>query len=299
VLDGSASAEPDARLYEWGLERESATDGHFQFINPGAGALNLEVDGTVAATGLDCPDCVTSATIDDLSVGAADLATGAVTTTKIAAGAVGASALHTNAVTTVALADGAVTGAKVADGAVGASALHTSAVTTAALADGAVTGVKIADGAVGASTIRSNAVTSIHLTDDAVSGAEIADGAVQTADLAGSAVTSAKIADGTITEADISPTSAIYVSKSQLYERDEQGTLDIVGGLYVEVCCDDANDLPMIASCDVSGPNLQLYGEESLDWSSTTDPAGWNCRFYNTTGGSFTGYAKILCISVP
>ncbi len=89
MLDGSADWEPDARLYEWGLERESATDWHFQFINPGVGALNLDVDGTVAATGLHCPDCVTSAEIANLSITGADLAGDSVTGAKIADGTVG------------------------------------------------------------------------------------------------------------------------------------------------------------------------------------------------------------------
>jgi len=156
VLDGSADAEPDARLYEWGLERESATDGYFQFINPGAGALNLEVDGTVAATGLDCPDCVTSAEIANLSITGADLA------------------------------DDSVSGAKIGDGAVDSDDL----------AVGAVTGIKIAAEAVDSRQIRAGAVENTHLADGAVTAAKIADGTITAADISPAAALDADTLDG-------------------------------------------------------------------------------------------------------
>jgi hypothetical protein len=74
VLDGSVDGEPDARLWEWGLDRASATDWSFSFGNSGAGAMTLEVDGTMKANELDCPSCVTSATIADGTVASADVA---------------------------------------------------------------------------------------------------------------------------------------------------------------------------------------------------------------------------------
>ena len=74
VLDGSADGEPDARLWEWGLDRASATDWSFRFGNSGAGDMTLEVAGTMKATELDCPGCVSSATIADGTVASADVA---------------------------------------------------------------------------------------------------------------------------------------------------------------------------------------------------------------------------------
>lgn len=152
-------------------------------------------------------------------------------------------------------------------------------VTSTALAGSAVTAAKIAAGAVGGSAIHGNAVTSTHIADGAV--------------------TSADILDGTITAADVNPTSSIYVLKGQLYERVESASLDFVGGVVVVVSCDDANDLPVAGSCHTSASNMRLYATEAIYWSSSTFPAAWECRHYNTTGGMYTGYAKILCISVP
>ncbi len=300
VLDGSADSEPDARLYEWGLERESATDWNFQFINPGAGALNLEVDGMVSATGLDCPDCVTSAEIVNLSITGADLADDSVSGAKIADSAVGGTHLATGAVSsakildgTIAaadLADNAVTDVKIAAGAVGANAIHGSAVTTAALADDAVTGAKIAAGA----------VANAQLADNAVTGGKIEDGAVRNADLGANAVTTDKIADGTITAADVDLNGGLYVSKTQPYQRQESTTWNIADTVaQIDVACDDANDLPLTGWCEVNDPSFEtvdFYGEY---WDTYDSPAEFYCEILNRLGNNSTATATILCLSVP
>ncbi|MGC4375935.1 hypothetical protein WD019_03185 [Fictibacillus sp. Mic-4] len=94
----------------------------------------------------------------DGSVGTGELATGAVTSAKLAALAVDASKLADGAVTDTKLGANAVTSSKIASGAVGSSQLANGAVTSGKLgtgavgsgnlADGAVTGVKLGAGAV-------------------------------------------------------------------------------------------------------------------------------------------------------
>ncbi len=86
-----------------------------------------------------------------------------------------------------------------------------------------------------------------------MTGAKIGAGAVSSTNLGNNAVTTDKIADGTITAADVDATSSIYVSKSQLYEREEAVTLTIVATLPASVYCDDANDLPLAGSCVING----------------------------------------------
>lgn len=93
--------------------------------------------------------------IEDIKEGTA-LGTGAVTTDKLAAGAVTNAKIGDGAVDTTNIADNAVTAAKIDDGAVG----------TDALAANAVTGAKIATGAVGTGNIASGAVTLDKIASD-------------------------------------------------------------------------------------------------------------------------------------
>jgi hypothetical protein len=244
VLDGSADAEPDARLYEWGLERESATDWHFQFINPGVGALNLDVDGTVAATGLDCSDCVESSDIADGAVFASDLANGAVTNLKIAVGAVGPNAIRPGAVDSTHLADEAVTNAKIADEAVTNAKIAPGAVDTSSLEDAAVTGIKLADGSVGASSLRNNAVT----TD------KIADGTISAADLSPSLALDADTLDG--------QHGAFYLDAGNLIGGPLSDTVfSAYGDLSHEGRLDNADDLDLPTRLQADGRFVNTDGD--------------------------------------
>ncbi len=96
VLDGSVDGQTDTKIYEWGLERVSSAVETFCFRNAGGGAMIVDVDGTITATGLHCPGCVTSA--------------------DFASGAVDSNALHDSAVTTPKIANDAVTSVKIQDG---------------------------------------------------------------------------------------------------------------------------------------------------------------------------------------
>lgn len=87
------------------------------------------------------------------------------------------------------IADGAVTSEKVAAGAIG----------TAAIADAAVTYDKIKDKAVGSAKMADNAVSAKKIASDAVQERHIFNGAVTESKLAGESVTQAKIATAAVT----------------------------------------------------------------------------------------------------
>ncbi len=261
MLDGSVNGAVDTTISEGVLTRSSASDQTFLFHNGGGGLLNIITHGTVTG---DAFIVQYGTVIDDDGnwLGVGDTVP--------------------------------------CPGCVGSSDISDGAVATADLANGSVTGAKIGAGAVDSGQIRAGAVESTHLADGAVTGTKLGDRAVSNAKLGNNAVTTGKIADGTITAADVDATSSIYVSKSQLYEREEAVVLVGTGILAVDVFCDDGNDLPLAASCVVSmGVGMEVDGEEAIDWTNTTSAAGWECLFNNVLGGSHTGRARILCISVP
>lgn len=97
------------------------------------------------------------------------------------------------------IADGAVTSEKVADGAVGTAALADAAVTYDKIKDKAVGSAKLADNAVSAKKIASDAVQERQILDGSVTQSKLAAESVSTAKLAPNAVTDEKIARGAVT----------------------------------------------------------------------------------------------------
>jgi hypothetical protein len=310
VLDGLTHGETDTALWEGGIDRASVNSEVFEIVNSGPGAIELSVAGTVAATDLDCPDCIGSDEIVDGSISGNDLADGAVTGAKIGSAAVDTAQLRGDAVTSAIIEDGtieaadlaanAVTGAALADGSVGSSELRTNAVGTANLADGAVTSTKIGVGAVDTAQLRGSAVTSAKIEDGAIIDADLAFAAVGKNQLQDNAVVTGKILDGTITGADIDPASWVYVSKSQLYEREESVVAVVTATYEVSAECDDANDLPLSGSCELNPDSFMNVRSQFADnWDSLSAAAEWTCHFENTSGSGYAGIARILCISVP
>jgi len=98
------------------------------------------------------------------------------------------------AVTTPKLADGAVVGIKIANGAVGPEQMADGTVRSSKIYDGAVTTAKFADGA----------VSTVKIEDGAISTPKLADGAVTSDKINSNAVTTPKIEDYAVTEAKLS-----------------------------------------------------------------------------------------------
>lgn len=98
------------------------------------------------------------------------------------------------------IADGAVTSEKVAAGAIGTAAIADAAVTYDKIKDKAVGSAKLADNAVSAKKIASNAVQERHIFDGSVTQSKLAAESVSSAKLAPNAVTNEKIGDKALAE---------------------------------------------------------------------------------------------------
>lgn len=98
------------------------------------------------------------------------------------------------------IADGAVTSEKVATGAIGTAAIADAAVTYDKIKDKAVGSAKLADNAVSAQKIASNAVQERHIFDGSVTQSKLAAESVSSAKLAPNAVTNEKVGDKALVE---------------------------------------------------------------------------------------------------
>jgi len=124
-----------------------------------------------------------------------------VKTPNIASYAVTESKLADNSVTTSKIKDGAVKTDKIGDKAVTLDKMADRSISTAKIIDGAITGIKIADGTITRDKI-SNGVLGRPLTPP-VATVEIADSSVSEAKLQNNSVTKDKIKDGSVTGAKI------------------------------------------------------------------------------------------------
>lgn len=98
------------------------------------------------------------------------------------------------------IADGAVTSEKVAAGAIGTAAIADEAVTYDKIKDKAVGSAKLADNGVSAKKIASNAVQERHIFDGSVTQSKLAAESVSSAKLAPNAVTNEKVGDKALVE---------------------------------------------------------------------------------------------------
>lgn len=98
------------------------------------------------------------------------------------------------------IADGAVTSEKVATGAIGTAAIADAAVTYDKIKDNAVGSAKLADNAVSAKKIASNAVQERQIFDGSVTQSKLAVESVSSAKLAPNAVTNEKVGDKALVE---------------------------------------------------------------------------------------------------
>jgi len=128
-------------------------------------AAAMSGDATIANTG--------AVTIGASAITTGKIAAGAVTTAKIAASAITATEIAAGAVGTSELATDAVTNVKIATGAVDADELATSAVISAKIAAGAVTTAKIATSAITAGQIAADAIVTVGIINGAVGTAKL------------------------------------------------------------------------------------------------------------------------------
>jgi hypothetical protein len=129
------------------------------------------------------------------------IANGAVTTLKIADGAITADKLAPDVLAGTGVAGGDLTG-NYPDPLIASGAVNNDKI-----ADGAVHGAKIADGAVNTAKIADGAVNGAKLADGSVNGNKLVDAAVSTSKIADGAVTADKLAAGLIPSA-LPPTGA-------------------------------------------------------------------------------------------
>lgn len=111
------------------------------------------------------------------------------------------------------IADGAVTSEKVAAGAIGTAAIADAAVTYDKIKDKAVGSAKMADNAVSAKKIASGAVQERHIFDGSVTQSKLAAESVSSAKLAPNAVTNEKVGDKALVES-LSVTASSDVAES-------------------------------------------------------------------------------------
>ena len=186
----------------------------------------LTSDSGTVQNGMIASGAITTAKIADSNVTTAKIADGAITSAKIADLTIASNDIADNAITSGKIATGAVGTVKIDDLSVTEAKIAPTAVTTGKIADSAITSAKIADGTIVAGDIADGAITSAKIldgtiatgdiADSAITSAKIADGTIVASDLADGAVTSAKILDGTIVNADVSATAAISKTKLDL-----------------------------------------------------------------------------------
>lgn len=112
-----------------------------------------------------------------------------------------------NSVSTAKIVNLAVTSGKIASGAVGNTQLASNSVATGNIQANAVTSTQIASGAVGNSQLASNAVGSANIQSGAVGNAQLASNSVATANIQTDAVTTSTIADQNVTQAKLAARS--------------------------------------------------------------------------------------------
>jgi hypothetical protein len=172
----------------------SIQDLTIQAIDIALGAIGASQIATGAVTSLKIADgTVTSTDILDGTITAADLVADTLTAAQLAAGSVGTSEVI----------DDSLTASDLATDAVDAAEIKASAVGTSEVADDTLTASDLATDAVGAAEIAADAVTASEIATDAVDAAEIKDGAVTASELAAGSITAADAAADMATQAEL------------------------------------------------------------------------------------------------
>lgn len=213
----------DGKLYRWSGSAYVATVAAGDI----SGTIgNAQIDGLAASkitgqlTDLQIADiaaskltgAITETQISDNAISSPKIAAGAISTAKLAAGAVTADTIASNAITSAKIDAGAITTAKIAAGAVTALTIAADAITSDKIAANAVTADEIAANAITSGKISAGAVTATQLSADAVTADKLAANAVTAVKIDAGAVTTAKLAVGAVT-ADTIAANAVTAAK--------------------------------------------------------------------------------------
>ena len=220
------------------------------------GSQLLTPDQRIVAVGY----AMVASTVVDGAITSEKIATGAVGNTQLASGlelggttngtfsgdgsgltGIPGNALADAAITTDKVVNNNITTAKLADAAITAAKLADANITTAKIADGNITAAKLASAAITTAKLADAAITAAKVADANITTAKIADGNITAAKLAGAAITTAKLADANITTAKVAD-GAITGEKL-------------------------ASDLTLVGTLEVIGP---ITGDTSLTLDTTT-----------------------------
>ena len=142
-----------------------------------------------------------SEVIEDETIRAEDIATGAVTTDEIMDETILSEDILNETIQTVDIADSAVTMAKIADGAVTTSEILDETILSDDIATGAVTTSEILDETILKDDIATGAVTTSEILDETILSDDIATGAVTTSEILDGTILSDDIATGRLNTA--------------------------------------------------------------------------------------------------
>jgi len=163
------------------------TDGQLYRYNSGAWTTSIPAVNVTGQLTNDQLAAIAAAKITGTITGT-QIASGAISTAKLAAGAVTANEIAAGAIVTDKLAAGAITAAKIAANTITATEIAANAITASELAANSVIAGKIAAAAVSATEIAAGAI---------IAG-KIAAGVITATELAASSVTAGKIAAGAV-----------------------------------------------------------------------------------------------------
>jgi len=249
-----------------------------------ATATSLSGDATInnSAVLTIAANAISTGKIADGAVTLAKLGADAVDTTKIVDGSISSNDIADGTIVVNKIADDAVNSNKILDGTIATTDLATGAVTTTVIADGAVTSVKVVDGGITLSKVAADAINGAKIVDGAVDTADLANASVTDVKLAVDSVTSSKILDGTVATADLADGIIVTakladgsVGTAKIAD-DAVTTLKIAdGNVTTAKLADNSVTLGKLASCSADNKMLAYY---SVDPDGAGALAiGWNC----------------------
>ena len=173
-------------------------------------AIGIVTYGQISSLRSDVDELRETRGLGKGSVTSLAIATGAVTTEKLADSAVEGDKIADGAVTSAKILDETITASDIATGEVTSAKILDGTIVTDDIADSAVTSAKIASSAVTEAKIAAGAVTTAKIADNAVDNTKLYENAVLTHHIAAGAVTTAKIATDTIENINIKENAIAY-----------------------------------------------------------------------------------------